>query len=440
MNPVRTIQQKRDGERLTHEDIAVFLNGYVGGEIPDYQMAALAMAIYFQGMDPEETAALTEAMLRSGDVLARTSSAAPRVGKHSTGGVGDKVSLVLAPLLACCGLAVPKLSGRGLGPTGGTLDKLEAIPGFRTNLSAEEIARQVDEVGCVITGQTADLVPADRKLYALRDVTGTVPSVPLITASVMSKKLAENLDALVLDVKWGSGASMKQQDDARRLARSMLDVAQRASLPATALVTDMNQPLGRMVGTAVEVQESLATLAGQGPEDLVELTLALGAELLVMAARSSGAEAGGFGHARLPALDEARATLRRQLDSGRALEKFRQMVLAQGGDPDSPLELAPATEIVAVRGGFVASIDCEAIGYAVIALGGGRQKLGETIDPSVGLEVHVRLGQPVSAGERVATLFARPRGLDVAKSLVRQAILIGNQPPPPSPLIVERLP
>ena len=281
MNPVSLIARKRDGHTLSSDEIAWFMDGFVRGEVADYQMSAMAMAIYCRGMSTEETSALTECMLRSGETLDWPDSTTPKVDKHSTGGIGDKVSLVLAPLLACCGLAVPMISGRGLGASGGTLDKLESIPSFRTNLSTDEIRQQIDTVGCVITGQTANLVPADKKLYALRDVTGTVPSIPLITASIMSKKLAEGLDALVLDVKHGTGAFMKSPADARALAASLVGVGKRMGLATTALLTDMNQPLGRMAGNAVEVDESITALEGDGPADLMEVTLALGSELLI---------------------------------------------------------------------------------------------------------------------------------------------------------------
>ena len=281
MNPVAVIMKKRDGHALSPDEIREFMGGFVRGDVPEYQMSALAMAIYFQGMQADERAALVDVMLRSGDTLQWPKGFGTLVDKHSTGGIGDKTSLIIAPLLACCGLKVPMISGRGLGATGGTLDKLESIPGFRTNLSEKEIHDVVDKVGCVITGATADLVPADRKLYALRDVSGTVPSIPLICASIMSKKLAENLDALVLDVKWGSGAFMRKQEDARTLAQAMVDTGARMNVKTTALLTDMNQPHGRMAGNAVEVDESIAVLEGKGPNDLVGLCVALSAELLI---------------------------------------------------------------------------------------------------------------------------------------------------------------
>jgi pyrimidine-nucleoside phosphorylase len=421
VNPVIIIQKKRDGQRLGREELASFMTDYVHGRVPDYQMAALAMAIYLQGMDADETAALTEVMLQSGATLSR----GWRVDKHSTGGIGDKVSLVLAPLLACCGLKVPMLSGRGLGPSGGTLDKLEAIPGFRTNLSTEEIEQIVGRVGCVITGQTADLVPADKKLYALRDVTATVPSTPLITASIMSKKLAENLDALVLDVKWGSGAFMKTLEQARVLAKSLRDVGGRMGLKTAALITDMNQPLGCMAGNAVEVMEAVDTLCGRGPADLVELTLALGAELLLLVGEAKDLNAG-------------REQLCGALDSGRGLEKFREMVRAQGGNPDAPLTIAPPTTLASPRDGYLAALDCEKIGYAVIALGGGRKQLCDSIDHSVGVQMLVRLGDRVSAGQPWINLLAHERGRDEATQLLNEAIHIADEPPSPLPLVAER--
>ena len=422
MNPVLIIQKKRDGGCLTRDEIAAFIGGFVKGDIPKYQMSALAMAIFLRGMDEEETVALTEVMLRSGTTL----TGRPRVDKHSTGGIGDKTSLLLAPLLSCCGMQVPMLSGRGLGATGGTLDKLESIPGFRTDLSKDEINQVVERVGCVITGQTADLVPADKKLYALRDVTATVPSLPLITASIMSKKLAEGLDALVLDVKWGSGAFMKSREDARRLAQSLRGVGERMGLKTVALVTDMNQPLGRMAGNAVEVQESIDALAGKGAADLVELTLALGAELLLLTGQAAS-------------LEEGAGKLRQELTSGRGLEKFWEMVRAQGGDSSARLEMAPASDWLAPCAGHVAALDCEKIGYAVIALGGGRMQLTDALDFGVGLEMLVRLGDRVEAGQPLARVFARDRGRDEAQRLLSTAITLTDEPPIALPLIAERI-
>jgi pyrimidine-nucleoside phosphorylase len=397
--------------------------------VPDYQMAALAMAVYLNGMTEAEKAALVEVMLESGATLGWDQAAGdlrPVVDKHSTGGIGDKTSLPLAPLLACCDLRVPMISGRGLGATGGTLDKLEAIAGFRTDLSLDELREVVDRVGCVITGSTAELVPADKKLYALRDVTSTVASIPLITASIMSKKLAEGLEALVLDVKYGSGAFMKQLEDARRLAQSMTAVGNRMGVRTSALVTDMNQPLGRMVGNGVEVDESLDVLRGEGPRDLVELTLALGTELLT----SSG---------RCDDRDEARRTLREHLTSGRAYERFAAMVGAQGGDLEAKRPRAPEATVTAEQAGFIEAIDTEVLGWVVIEMGGGRKRLEDRIDPTVGIEMCVRLGDEVRAGDRIARLFVHESVRENASLGVAAAIRIGERAPARRPLIVEWL-
>ena len=426
LNVASIIQTKRDGGPLEAGQIGALVRGYVRDEIPDYQMAALAMAVYFRGMTPAETAELTRQMRDSGTTLAWPAPHPPRVDKHSTGGVGDKVSLVLAPLLASCGLAVPMISGRGLGPTGGTLDKLESIPGFRTDLSVAEIVATTQAVGCVITGTTADVAPADRKLYRLRDVTATVESIPLITASILSKKLAENLDALVLDVKFGSGAFMKTQDRARQLARSLIDTGRHLGVKTSALLTDMNQPLGRMVGNAVEVDESVDVLAGGGPADLVEVTLALGAELLVATGLAQEVE-------------EAERILRRQLRSGGALEKFRQLIAAQGGDPDALRRVAPAAEIRASRSGYVVSVETEQIGRAVILLGGGRRTIGDHIDHSVGLEMLVRVGDRVERDQPLVRVFAGQDRLEGVRALVSAAVVLDQQPAAPGPLIVETM-
>jgi pyrimidine-nucleoside phosphorylase len=426
MNVVSLISKKREGGELAPEEIGALISGYVRGDVPDYQMSAWAMAVYLRGMTVAETAALTEHMLHSGVTFQWPDGEAPKVDKHSTGGIGDKVSLPLAPLLACCDLAVPMISGRGLGATGGTLDKLESIAGLRTNLSTAEMQSVCRRVGCVISGATADLVPADRKLYALRDVTGTVPSIPLITASIMSKKLAEGLDALVLDVKHGSGAFMKTLDQARELARSMVDTGRRMGVPTTALVTDMNQPLGRMAGNAVEVNESIDALRGEGPSDLIEVTMELGAELLVLARRETTQSA-------------ARTRLRQALDSGAGLEKFREMVAAQGGDLDGPRPVAAAQEILAPRPGFVSAIETEQLGRAIIELGGGRKQLGDKLDLSVGLEMLVRLGDQVDTGQPLVRVFARPDAARRVRGDLLAAISIGDNRLDPPPLVVERI-
>ena len=426
MSPTLTIARKRDGHQLAADEIAAFVAGFARGEIPDYQMAALAMAICIRGMNEDETAALTDAMLASGTTLAWRRGISVTVDKHSTGGIGDKTSLILAPLLACCGLAVPMISGRGLGATGGTLDKLESIRGFRTDLSAEEIRRQVERIGCAITGATADLAPADKKLYALRDVTATVESIPLITASIMSKKLAESLDALVLDVKVGSGALMKSLADARRLAQSLVSTGKRMGVKTTALLTDMNQPLGRTAGNAVEVNESIEALAGCGPPDLMKLTCSLGAELLVAAGKASTTEA-------------AHTLLESEITSGRALAKFRDMIAAQGGDLDAPRPIASTSEIRAVRDGVLSAIDTEQLGIAIIELGGGRRVMTDSLDHSVGLEMLARLGDRVAAGMPLVRIFSPPDKRSKAAARIAAAIAIGADTYPPPPLIVERI-
>lgn len=426
MNPTQLIAKKRDAGELTAEEIAFLIDGHVHGRIPDYQMAALLIAMFLQGLTDAETAALTDSMLRSGVTLTWPETSQPRVDKHSTGGIGDKVSLPLAPLLACCDVCVPMLSGRGLGPTGGTLDKLESIAGFRTDLSLDEIHRLTQEVGCVITGTTPELVPADRQLYALRDVTATVPSVPLITASIMSKKLAEGLNALVLDVKFGRGAFMKSRAIARELAAGMVAVGQRMGVATTAFLTDMNQPLGRMAGNAVEVEESLDCLRGRGPSDLRELVLEFGEDVLVSARVCE---------TRI----EARAKLLRELDSGRAFERFEQMVAAQGGRLDTARPIAPAHNLCADRSGIIESIDTETLGWIIIDLGGGRRQLTDQIDHSVGLEMLVRIGDEVASGQPLVRVFAPLTKFEEVAQRLRSAFSIGDEPTDSPLLIAERL-
>lgn len=425
-NPVATIARKRDAAALSAQEIGDFLEGFVRGTIPDYQMSALLMAIYWRGMDAAETAALTDRMLHSGVILQWPSTVSPVVDKHSTGGIGDKVSLLLAPMLACCGLRVPMISGRGLGPTGGTLDKLEAIPGFRTDLTLSEIGRITEQVGCVITGATAEIAPADKKLYALRDVTATVASIPLITASIMSKKLAEGLDALVLDVKWGNGAFMKTVEQARSLAQSLVATGRNMGVATTALVTDMNQPLGRTAGNAIEVNEAVATLSGRGPPDLVAKTLALGAELLFSTRRARDSM-------------EARELLRTQIENGNALTKFSEMVTAQGGSLDAPRPVAPLLILHSKRTGWLSRIETEQLGWAVIAMGGGRRTLTDSINHSVGLEVLVRLGDRIERGEPLVHLFAESMAAKRAQFYLENAFEISDEPVSPPQLIVERI-
>ena len=424
MNVTRIIQKKRDGEALAPGEISAVIEGYVSGAVPGYQAAALAMAIYFQGMVGSETIALTTALMESGECLDWDGVEGLRVDKHSTGGQGDKVSLVLAPLAACCGLRVPMVAGRGLGPTGGTIDKLESIPGFRTDLGGADIRRITDEVGCVIASQGDKFAPADGKLYALRDVTATVASVPLITASIMSKKLAEGLDALALDIKWGSGAFMKDVESARSLGAAMATVGEGMGVKTRFLVSDMNQPLGRAVGNANEVREALAALRGEGPADLMEVVYELGALMLTSAGQSEDKAA-------------ARATLEEELASGRPLEKFREMARAQGGDAEANLELAPAREVLASRSGYVSAIDGEALGYALIALGGGRRSIEDIIDPAVGFEMNIRLGDKVEEGQSLLALLSNGRGHDEALALVEGAISITDEPPSMVPSLIE---
>lgn len=394
MTPAAVISKKRDGGRLSKEEISFFIDGFTQGKISDGQMAALSMAIFFQSMTDEETAYLTEAMLRSGAILQRTSSSLPRVGKHSTGGLGDKTSLVLAPLLACCDLLIPKLSGRGLGITGGTLDKLESIPGYRTNLSEVEISKQLDAIGCVITGATESIVPADRKLYELRDVTGTVPSIPLITSSIMSKKLAESLDALVLDVKYGSGAFMATREQAEKLAASLVGTGRNMGVATEAVLSDMNQPLGEMVGNACEVNEAMAVLRGEGPLGVADLVIELCSHLLLMTKS-------------VPSLGDAKKVLGEKLKGGYAYEKFMKMVSAQGGMlTDAGLETASPVAVKAFHSGRIVAIDGQRLGEAVIQLGGGRRFKGEKIDHSVGLKMHARIDDQVLEGETLLEILA----------------------------------
>lgn len=431
MVPQWIIEKKRDGQILTAEEIRFFINGYTAGTIPDYQMAALAMAIYLKGMTPEETAVLTDTMMRSGAMVDTSSIRRPKVDKHSTGGIGDKVSLILAPLAACAGLAVPMISGRGLGITGGTLDKLESIPGFRTHLSEKEFIATVQKCGVAMIGQTAEIAPADKKLYALRDVTGTVASIPLITASIMCKKLAEGVDALVLDVKWGAGAFMKTVEDATALAQSMVRVGKAMNKGMVALLTDMNQPLGRSAGNALEVIESVQCLQGQhSGSDLMNITLALTAEMLVLGRLAS-------------TTDEARKILDSILATGAAFEKFKEMAALQGADVAaldnlSRLPKAAITEAFpAPRAGYVARVDADAIGRAVLVLGGGRQKTDDQIDYGVGASHIVKIGEPVEKGQPLVVLHANSaEKLAQAMSYVAGAFEITDQPvSPPKPIV-----
>ncbi len=425
MIPAELLAKKRDGQELSADEISQFVGAYVDGNVADYQMSAMAMAICIRGMTTNETVTLTQSMLRSGASLRWDSALPLRVDKHSTGGLGDKTSLILAPLLACFDLPVPMISGRGLGITGGTLDKLESIPGFRTQLSLEEAQRQVSRCGCVITGATSDLAPADRKLYALRDVTGTVESIPLITASILSKKLAESLTHLVIDVKFGSAAFMKTLEDARRLADSLVHVATQMEVATTAVLSDMNQPLGRMVGNAIEVHESVDVLQGKGPPDVRRLVEVLAAELLVATGRAAS---------RADAIQQIGTCL----ESGRAFERFETMVSEQGGQLPA-VAPAPSSEWLADRSGQLVGLRCELLGQAVIEMGGGRKRLGDVIDPTVGLEMLVRLGDSVEAGQPVVRLFAPKHLRELAERRVRSALIFEADSPAfqPPPLLVE---
>ncbi len=433
MNVVESIERKRDGHALGADEIRSLIAGYTADAIPDYQMAALLMAILLRGLDPDELAVWTDAMLHSGDVLDFSHVAAPKVDKHSTGGVGDKVSIPLAPMVAACGVAVPMMSGRGLGHTGGTLDKLESIPGFRTALDPAEFTRLLERTGLVLAGQSETLVPADRRIYALRDVTGTVPSIPLIASSIMSKKLAEGLDALVLDVKVGSGAFMRDIVRARELARTMVGIGAAHGTPVTALITDMSQPLGRAVGNANEIAESLEVLRGGGPADLVEVTYQLGVAMLL---------AGGAA----PDPDAAQRMLHAAVADGSAFAKFEEVVIAQGGDPavlhdPSLLPSAPEEFVVAAsRDGIVQRCDALLLGVAAVRLGAGRMTKEEAVDPGVGFTVCVKVGDAVSAGDPLIRIRWRHAArLAEARALVDHAIGIGDTAASPPPLVHERV-
>jgi pyrimidine-nucleoside phosphorylase len=433
MLTTRLIERKRDGGRLTPAEWRDVVGAYTAGRIPDYQMAALCMAICIRGLDREEVSALTEAMLESGRRMALSHIQRPRVDKHSTGGVGDKVSLVLAPLVATLGVAVPMISGRGLGHTGGTLDKLEAIPGFRTNLSLTDATAQVDRLGCAMLGQTDEIAPADRKLYALRDATATVESIPLIASSIMSKKLAEDLTGLVLDVKCGGGALLPELDDELALARLMIEIGEDHDCPVTALLTAMDRPLGRACGNTLETEEAILALRGEGPPDLMEVTYALGAEMLVLAGVVN-------------THDQARRKMEVAVSSGAAAERFQQVIEAQGGNPgvvDDPAALPQAEQcelFEAPRSGFVARVEPRAIGRGVTALGGGRERMEDHVDPTVGFVVTVKPGDLVERREPLATIFARDaKGIAAGREALARAVLIGDEADPPLPLISHRV-
>jgi pyrimidine-nucleoside phosphorylase len=433
MRAVDLIRTKRDGGQLDRASLEWFVAGVTDGTLPDYQVSALLMTIVLRGMTPGETAFLTDAMVRSGVKVDYPGLPRIAVDKHSTGGVGDKTSIILAPLAAACGAYVPMMSGRGLGHTGGTLDKLESIPGFRTGLSLDELRRAVATVGCALIGQTSEVAPADRKLYALRDVTGTVESIPLITASIMSKKIAEGIGALVLDVKCGDGAFMKTEEDARALAQSLVDTGELAGVRTEALLTRMDAPLGLAVGNALEIIESIETLKGRGPADLESLSVEFAARMLVL----SGLE---------PDVPRADARVRQALSSGAGVEKFREIIATQGGDPSvvddySRLPAAPDRDILtASRDGVVVAMRAEGVGRAAVGLGAGRDRLEARIDPAVGFEIVAPVGTRVKAGDPLIEIHHRNgHGLAEARRLLEAAIQIGDTPVAPLPLVLDRI-
>jgi pyrimidine-nucleoside phosphorylase len=430
MRAVDIIARKRDGGALDRDEIRFFVDGVTRGTLPDYQASALLMAIVLRGMTPDETAWLTDAMVHSGVRVDLTAIPGVKVDKHSTGGVGDKTSLILAPVAAACGVPVPMMSGRGLGHTGGTLDKLEAIPGFRVGLSLDEMKTALTSVGCAMLGQTSQIAPADKKLYALRDVTATVESIPLITASIMSKKIAEGIDALVLDVKTGSGAFMKTEADSRRLAESLVSIGNASGVKTEAIITTMDAPLGRAVGNALEVIECLEVLKGRGPQDLIDVTVDLTARMLVL-----GRVADDFA--------DAEQQVRRAIDTGAGLERFRRIVENQGGDPHivddyARLPQAPHREMAtAKRDGYLVRLDAELIGRASVILGAGRDRVEDPVDPAVGITLQVQRGAALRAGDPLLELHYRNRArLDPALELVTAAITIEDAPPPPRRAIV----
>lgn len=425
------LQKKRDGHALSAREIKDVIAAYMKGEIPDYQMSALLMAIYFRGMNKEETVALTEALVCSGEVL-DFSSLGPVADKHSTGGVGDKTTLVLLPLVAAAGVVVPKMSGRGLAHTGGTIDKLSCIPGFRTDLRPEEFRRQAKEIGLAITGQTPKLAPADGKLYALRDVTATVDSIPLIASSVMSKKIASGAGSIVLDIKAGSGAFMQDLDSARRLARTMVEIGTGLGRKVTAVISDMEQPLGHAVGNHLEVMEAIEILQGRGPADVTRLCLALGAEMLLLAGMAGGRQ-------------EAEEKLERLLASGRALEKFRLFVAAQGGDPgivEHPEKLGTPllkAALYAWQEGYISRVDARQVGVASLLLGAGRQKKEDEIDLTAGIKLYKKTGDFVAKGELLAEMYAAKRERIAAAEKTLKAAYAFSSSPAETPALLKGL-
>jgi len=431
MRAVDVIHKKRNGGELSAEELSFLVEGYCGGQIPDYQMSAWAMAVYFKGMSVQETAELTLAMARSGDQIDLTPIRGIKTDKHSTGGVGDKTTLIVGPLVAACGVPVAKMSGRGLGHTGGTIDKLEAIAGFRTELSREQFFAQVNEIGLSVIGQSGNITPADKKLYALRDVTATVESIPLIASSVMSKKIAAGADAIVLDVKVGSGAFMKTVEDAEELATAMVNIGTEVGRHTSALISDMDQPLGYAIGNALEVAEAIDTLRGAGPEDLTVLSIALSAHMVVLAGAA-------------PDLGAAEEMVKERLASGAALEKFREFVTAQGGDGgivDQPTLLPQAARIVEVtadRSGFIQQIEAEELGLSAMLLGAGRATKDAAIDYAVGVTMKRKVGDKVEVGDTIAWLHVQGSedSVQPVASRVKAAFTIGKAAPEMKPLLL----
>ncbi len=430
---VELIAKKRDGGALSDDEVGRLVSALGSGELADYQMSAFLMAVFFRGMTDGETVALTKAMLHSGDVIDLGDVPGKKVDKHSTGGVGDKVSIALAPLVAACGVKVPMVSGRGLGHTGGTLDKLEAIPGFSVSLDVDAFRRIVREVGCCMIGQTARVAPADKRIYALRDVTATVESIPLIVASILSKKLAEGIDGLVLDVKVGRGAFMKTEADARKLAEALVRVGTAAGKQVVALLTDMTAPLGRTIGNAIETREAIEVLHGKGPADLVHCTKALGVEMLLLGGAAASAE-------------DATRKLDDAIASGRAVEVLERMIAAQKGDAQvarDPGRLPRAEHVVPVTadtGGFIAAIDALELGLAAVAMGAGRTRADQAVDPVVGIELAAQLGDHVRVGDPIALLHVRkPADAEAVKERVERAITIACAASSERPLVIDRI-
>ncbi|OXM99523.1 pyrimidine-nucleoside phosphorylase [Bifidobacterium vansinderenii] len=423
MRMVDVIDVKRNGGELTAEQIKFFVDGYTAGDIPDYQASALLMAIWFNGMSDEETRNLTMDMLHSGDRLDLSDIPDVKVDKHSTGGVGDKVSIPLAPLVASLGIVVPMISGRGLGHTGGTLDKLEAIPGYTVEIGEDAFKKQLRDVGCIISGATGNIAPADKKIYALRDVTDTIDSIPLIAGSIMSKKIASGTDALVMDVKTGSGAFMKREEDAVALAHALVNIGKGVGMNAMAVISDMNQPLGRAIGNALEIEESIALLKGEGPDDLLDIVLTIGSQMTVMAGKAQ-------------TLDEARGMLEENIANGKALERFRMMVEAQGGDGrviDDPTILPQARyhiPVLAESDGVIASMKADEMGIASMMLGGGRATKDDKLDYAVGLTLDRKVGDTVKTGDRLLTIHANREDVEDVKRLILDNIVIGDHAEP----------